>query len=1045
MDIPQLAAKIAEFLAPFLPYLILATQAAAKEAGKRFGEAAWNKAQVLWEKLKPKVEEKPLLKEATEKVARKPEDKRVIGNLEVELEEVFNDDVELAQVMNSIVIGGDVINSQIAHGNKNTQQSAGDNSVQIGRDLIINPPQPNPENEKINKARDSYLRNLITFCNLLPLTALGDEKSAADSITLENVYINLDTDTFKEDKESKVGKSRKNEMELEIEREKKNAISCMEAATKEDKLVLLGNAGSGKSSFVKHLIARQAVVLKEGKPALEGFSPDLIPVYIELRKLSPRLKDLNIDNLARHEKLKKLSDVAFEQLRQEAQERNASEFFSKIEDAFNEGNILLVLDGLDEVPQKLREIVRLTVEALIQLHKIKKIIITSRPNAYKKLFDNFSDYNIALLDEEKIEKFAEEWYNVQLLLQKVNEEEAKQKTQDLARRAVREIPNEMSGNPMMLTCIAIIHKSGRVFPKHRAVLFNEIVDILSSKWQEEKAGVITDAELAEVLKDKKLLRKALEGLAYKTHRSNYEAGGNTDEADLSYEKAYGLLLEPEYFGSGKLAGAFLDYIYQQSGLFHSHGGEQTTYRFPHRQIQEYLTGCYLIRQDNCEELYKTHAAQGDFWSASALLGAEEIIYIQDKAERILLNIIYELCPSEIPETEGEERAVLWAGQIAIKFGIDKIEQKARGKNYIKDVISHTWYLLERSRFLTAQERAEAGNTLAQLGDPRIGVIPHPHPQPLSQERERGVNLLFCEIRAGEFLMGTNEKDIKDLAKKFNVKENWFESETPQIKVNLPTYFMSRYPVTNAQFEAFVKAEDGYTQAKWWTEAGLNWRDENKRTDHYRYGGVFDLANHPVVGVTWYEAIAFCKWLTVQYQETSEEIRVYDPDTKTIQAHENLKSKIVNRKMEIRLPSEAEWEYAARGNVPLSHLGEGLGVRVFPWKSNDITPNHANYADTNLNGTSAVGAFPLGMNDFGLLDMSGNVWEWCATEWQEDYKDYLKKENNKPEGKVARVLRGGSFDDGVWYVRCARRNWYYPITVNNYLGFRVVCVSSPISP
>ncbi len=988
MDIPKLATEIANFLAPFLPYLIMAGEAAAKEAGKKFGEAAWNEAVTLWGKLKPKVDEKPVLKEAAEKVARKPEDKRVIGNLEVELEEVFEQDLSFAQTLHSILIGGDVVNSKILNNSNNNV---------IADQITINySPQPNSENEKINKARDIYLRNLITFCNLLPLTALGDEKSTADSITLENVYINLDTDTFKEDKDDKVGKSRKNEMELEIEREKKNPVSCMEAATKEDKLVLLGNAGSGKSSFVKHLIARQALVVKEGKAPLKGFAPSLIPVYIELRKLSPRLKDLAIENLARLEKLKKLSDVVFEQLRQEVQERNASEFFSKIEDAFNEGNILLVLDGLDEVPQKLREIVRLTVEALIQLHKIKKIIITSRPNAYKKLFDNFSDYNIALLDKEKISKFAEEWYNAQLALQKINKEQAKEKTQDLAKRAIRDVPSAMSGNPMMLTCIAIIHKSGRVFPEHRAVLYNEIVNILSSKWQEEKAGSIADAELAEILKDKKLLRKAIEGLAYETHRSNYEAGGDTEEADLSYGQAFDLLRQPKYFGDARLAAEFLDYIYQQSGLFNSDGGEQTSYRFPHRQIQEYLAGCYLIDQDNSEELYKIHAAQGDFWSATALLGAEEIIQNQNKAWKNLLHIVYELCPSQIPKTEGGERSLLWSGQIAIEFGLEEIRQKSsQGNDYLERLTTHTVKLLE-SQHLSPRERVEAGNTLSQLGDPRIGVTKE---------------FLFCEIRAGEFLMGSKEND-----------ESALEREFPQFEYNIPNnYFMSRYPVTNAQFEAFVKAEDGYTQAKWWTEAGLEWKKDRK--EHHRYGGVFALANHPVVGVTWYEASAFCKWATEQMQKGEGRIQVWREGKIEM-------CELESGRYEVRLPSEAEWERAARG-------GKNF---LYPWNSNEITPNHANYSDTNLNATSAVGAFPLGTNDFGLLDMSGNVLEWCGTEWRGDYKDYVKNENNKAEGNKSRVLRGGSFYYSRSFVRCAYRLDSSPIIELNLIGFRI-CVSS----
>jgi formylglycine-generating enzyme required for sulfatase activity len=364
------------------------------------------------------------------------------------------------------------------------------------------------------------------------------------------------------------------------------------------------------------------------------------------------------------------------------------------------------------------------------------------------------------------------------------------------------------------------------------------------------------------------------------------------------------------------------------------------------------------------------------------------------------------------------RLAALAGQAATEIKL--YESMEESHQALLERITHWLAALVERGALEPQERAEAGNTLSKLSDPRPGVIN---------------DFLFCHIPAGKFMMGSKDGEGRD-------------NEHPQFPHEIKQgFYMTRYPITNAQFDLFVRADGYKTEAYWneakaagyWSADGFKGRyDDKARTAPVFFREPFNLRNHPAVGVSWYEAAAFCQWLTAQMRDTSDKLLIYNPATHRIQLDENLQSSIVNRKLEIRLPTEAEWEYAARAGTQTP----------YSWGDN-ITPNHANYKETGIGATSAVGAFPAGMNPLGLLDMSGNVWEWCATAWQGGYKNYLKNEKklNQPKGDVARVLRGGSCRNEGSDLRCAVRGDNYP-DFDGYdnLGFRVVvCAASPISP
>ena len=174
-------------------------------------------------------------------------------------------------------------------------------------------------------------------------------------------------------------------------------------------------------------------------------------------------------------------------------------------------------------------------------------------------------------------------------------------------------------------------------------------------------------------------------------------------------------------------------------------------------------------------------------------------------------------------------------------------------------------------------------------------------------------------------------------------------------------------------------------------------------------------------VSWHEALAYCEWLNEIFA-TSGEL------TGTAIAR-----RVREQGWRVTLPSELEWEKAARG---------GLVNKVFPW-GDTPDPNRANYDDSGINDTSAVGCFPA--NEYGLLDMIGNVWEWTRSHYV-SYPDRADdgRENLEAADDVLRVVRGGSWCYHPGYARCACRYWVRPVDRSYDIGFRVV-LRSPLVP
>jgi formylglycine-generating enzyme required for sulfatase activity len=246
---------------------------------------------------------------------------------------------------------------------------------------------------------------------------------------------------------------------------------------------------------------------------------------------------------------------------------------------------------------------------------------------------------------------------------------------------------------------------------------------------------------------------------------------------------------------------------------------------------------------------------------------------------------------------------------------------------------------------------------------------------------------LVKIPAGRFLMGSSDADKQAES-----------DEKPQHSLELPDYWIGKTPITNVQFRPFVEG-DGYHNQTYWTNAGWQWRESKKlMKPAYWENPEWNGAEYPVIGVSWFEAVAYCRWLSKQ--------------TGNI----------------FRLPSEAEWEKAARGP-------KGL---IWPW-GNTWEAGRCNSEEAGIGKTTPVGHYPNGASPYGALDMTGNVWEWCTTQWGKRYPYQLEDEwlvNYLEANADYRVMRGGSYHHKQQYVRGAYRNDYYPRIRTYHRGLRV---------
>lgn len=745
-------------------------------------------------------------------------------------------------------------------------------------------------------------------------------------------------------------------------------VSVNEALDAHERLAVLGDPGSGKTTLLRYLallyahdVAEETTVVKERLGLDES---GRLPILLPLRRLGAYLKahrPVN-DGTEGHQLL---LDHLYQVLKGERIALPADFFDAYLEN----GQAVVLLDGLDEVADPdLRRRVSRMVEAFATAYPKCRYVVTSRIVGYTgpaRLGEGFATTTVRDFTLTDVERFLCNWHLAVAVGQMGPGESAEAYAEEQTRQLLSAIRGnarirELAINPLMLTVIALVHRDRVKLPDRRAELYDEAVNVLLGKWDEAK-GVQDVAIFADRPFDAGDKRLVLQTVALRMHERQQK---EIEAADLRRplgDVFHGVI--GDWRGVGRAVDRFLEVIQERTGLLGEHG--LGVYRFSHLTFQEYLAARAIAGRDDYVDF--TLQRVGDpWWREVILLEAGHLSMESRERTTRLIKAIADCSDEPAPyynlvlaldclrdvgsgrvtgnalaEVQRRLRADLEVDlrqEIARRVprsGWDKLWRQVRGQDRL-DVKSIVREIIER--------RVTVINALVRSGS---GYWKPPHGEPE-----------WIEIPAGAFWLGEGHEIHR---------------------VSLGTFYVSRVPITNAQYQIFVEATGHRLPPGW---------DDDRPAK--------EMLSHPVVTVNWHDALAYCGWLS---QVTGTRIT---------------------------LPSEAEWEKAARGSQD---------QRAYPW-GEGFEATRCNCRELGLEATTPVGVFPDGASPYGVLDMAGNVWEWTrSVDADYPYDPTDGREDLAAGG--ARVLRGGAFSFESSFARCAARDWSVPGNGDRRVGFRVV--------
>jgi len=796
-------------------------------------------------------------------------------------------------------------------------------------------------------------------------------------------------------------------------------------------LVVLGDPGSGKTTLLRYLALTCARSLRNNRKdndrrnmvyARLGWRKRPFPILISLNLLS--------DVIDWHDETKLLAEIV-KTLPGELRAIYPPHFFEK---QLKRGNCLVLFDGFDELGSRAargimaRQIADLTHAYSKTTHCF---IVSSRIVGYERQLNQygFHERTVQDLDTDAIHTLIRRAYRAIAIgeaLGRSAQEEADlhKRFATRAEQLIRNLDRNaglqtLTPNPLLLSLIVLVHMVKIELPDERHLLYRDCVEILTEKWQivrrEAAGGSLAPTSEYLVLRDK---IEILRVLALTMQKQRGPAG---DQILMTRQEMEALIAAqlPNFIASElpanpaertqaceRKAADLLESIRQKSGILiekgHNSVGDPVV-GFSHLTFLEYLAAD-AIRQQPDELPHLTRNLFNAAWRETLLLyvgmgHAAPVIeaILADPAHTTLTRLLLAgRCLTEKITLEPalQQQVLHGLGAYFLPPTAPPLVDIAALISRLGNEQRYDWLLENFDDLLMAAEAHALQTSLAHLTpDANYPLMQ----QILLRTMHQGTDMNARQIMGS--LLGAigDPRDLAEMvtipAGKFTMGGDGQYDGKPVHEVDLDAYQIAKYPVTNAQYQRFVLATDHRPPSSW-----PDGQPEPRKL------------NHPVVGVSWHDANLYCAWLSQATGRT------------------------------FGLPSEAQWEKAARGpstpSAPSTGSGAGSrGERDYPWGNEPPTAQHCNFALT-IGDTTPVGLYPAGASPTGCLDMAGNVWEWTASLYKAyPYDPHDGRENLEDGGN--RTLRGGAFVDLDYVVRCAFRRYFGPDYRLFRLGFRVV--------